>query len=112
MVEAGAVLVSYSISCINPDGAKNVYKGLNLYNLRQSEFWHYTLSVSFMIALSCMKAFVSFLAIKILSKVNLENSFKIEVARILEKMSYVLLTAWIIAMLNNAHTGWLLKKTG
>ncbi len=112
MIEAGAILVSYGVSCVNPEAAKNLYRGLNLYNLRQFNFWHYTLSVSFMVALSSMKAFVSFLVIKTLSKVNLMNPFKIEVARILERISYVLLGTWFIAMLNNAHTGWLLKKTG
>ena len=59
-----------------------------------------------------MKAFVFFLAIKILSKVKLVNPFKIEVARILESIVYVLLGTWFIAMLTNAHTSWLLKKTG
>src|SRR6267378_8127111 len=71
MIEAGAIVVSYGVSCVNAEAAKNLYRGLNLYNLKQFNFWHYTLSVSFMVALSCMKAFVSFLAIKTLSKVNL-----------------------------------------
>jgi len=112
MIEAGATLVSYSVSSVNPDAARNLYKGLNLYNLRQFNFWHYTLTVSFMVALSCMKAFVSFLVIKTLSKVNLMNPFKMEVARILERISHVLLGAWAIAVLSNVHTGWLLKTTG
>jgi len=112
MIEAGAILVSYGISCINPEAARNLYNGLNLYNLRQFNVWHYTNTVSFMVALSGMKAFVSFLVIKTLSKVNLINPFKIEVARILERISHVLFGTWIIAMLSNAHTGWVLKRTG
>ena len=112
MIEAGAIVLSYGVSCVNAEAAKNLYRGLNLYNLKQFNFWHYTLSVSFMVALSGMKAFVSFLAIKTLSNVNLMNPFKIEVARILERISYVLLGTWFIAMLSNAHTGWLLKITG
>ena len=112
LIEAGAILVSYGVSCVNPEAANNLYKGLNLYNLRQFNFWHYTLSVSFMVALSCMKAFVSFLAIKTLSKVNLVNPFKIEVALILERISYVLFGTWLVAMLKSAHTSWLVKITG
>ena len=112
LIEAGAILVSFGVSCINPDAASNLYKGRNLYNLMQFNFWHYTLSVSLMVALSCMKAFVSFLAIKTLSKVNLVNPFKIEVARILERISYVLFGTWFVAMLSSAHTGWLVSITG
>ena len=55
MIEAGAILVSYGESYVNPEGAKN----LNLYNLRQFNFWHYTLSVSFMVALPIMKSWVA-----------------------------------------------------
>ena len=112
MIEAGAILVSYGASVVNPDGAKNVYRGLNLYNLRQFNFWHYTLSVSFMVALSIMKAFVSFLVIKTLSKFNLANPFTMEVARRLEKISYVAFGTWLVTMLSNAHTAWLMKITG
>lgn len=112
MIEAGAILFSYGVSCVNPEAARNLYRGLNLYNLSQFNFWHYTLSIFFLVAISSMKAFVFFLAIKILSKVNLMNPFKIEVARILQKIVYALLGTWLVAILKNAHTSWLLNKTG
>src|SRR6476661_7180089 len=78
MIEAGAVLVSYAVSVVNPDAARNLYKGLDLYSLRQFNGWHYTGTVSFIIALSLMKAYVSFLVIKTLSNVNLMNPFTME----------------------------------
>jgi hypothetical protein len=112
MIEAGAILVSYTVSLIDHEAAKDLYKGMNLYNLRQFNFWSYTGSVSFMVALSLMKAYVSWLVIKILSKVNLVNLFTMEVAKKLEKISHLLLEIWIVSMLSNAHTGWLLKTTG
>ena len=51
MVKAGAILISYGVSIGNPEGAKNLYNGLNLYNLRQFDFWYYTQEVSFLAAL-------------------------------------------------------------
>jgi len=112
MVEAGAILVSYGVSCVNPEAAKNLYSGLNLYNLRQINFWHYTLSVSFMVALSILKSLVSLQVIKTLSKFNLKNPFTMEVASRLEKISYVAFTTWLVTMLSNVHTWWLMKITG
>ncbi len=112
IVEAGAILISYGVSYVTPEAAKNLYMGLNLYELEQYSFRHYTMSVSFIVALLCMKAYVSFLVIKVLSKVNLANPFKIEVARILEKISYILLGTAVIVLLSNAHASWLLKRTG
>ncbi|HEY9048519.1 MAG TPA: DUF2975 domain-containing protein [Ohtaekwangia sp.] len=112
MIEAGAVIFSYGLSCINPDAAKNLYKRLDLYSLRQLSFHNYTLAVSFMIALSCMKAYISYLVIKVLTKVNLDNPFTTDVARKLETISYILLETWIVSVLYNAYSHWLLKRTG
>jgi hypothetical protein len=112
LIHAGAILFSYGVSCVNPEGAKNLYKGLSLITLRQFSFWHYTLSVFLMVTLLSMKAFVFYLVIKVLSKVNLVNPFKIELARLLENSSYILFGTWFIAILSNVHTDWLLKKTG
>jgi hypothetical protein len=111
-IEAGAILVSFGVSCVNPEGAKNLYKGLNLYGLRQFNFWHYTLHVSFMVLLSILKSYVWFMVIKTVSKLNLTNPFKMEVANKLEKISYVLFGTWIVALLSITHSIWLLKITG
>ena len=112
MIKAGAILVSYGVSCVKPEAAKNLYLGLNLHGLSQFSFWHYTLSVFLLVAILGMKAFAFFLAIKILMKVNLVNPFTIEVAGIIQRIGYVLLATWFMAMAANAHTDWLLKTTG
>jgi hypothetical protein len=59
-----------------------------------------------------MKSFVWFLVIKTLSKINLVNPFKMEVALTLEKISYVLFGTWIVGILSSAYTSRLLKITG
>jgi hypothetical protein len=112
MIKAGAIAISYGVSCVNPGAARNLYMGQNLYRLSQFSFWHYTLSVGLMVAILCAKAFVFFLATKILMKVNMVSPFKIEVARIIQKIGYVLLITWFVAMAANAHSDWLMKTTG
>ena len=112
LIEGGAVLFSYAISIVNPDAAKNLYHGLDFYNLREFNGWHYTLAVSFTIALSIMKAYVWYLVINILTKINLGNPFTMEVAQGLEKISYVLFGTWLVGLISGVHTAWLLKLTG
>ena len=112
MIQAGAVLISFGVSCVNPEGAKNLYKGLNLYNLRQYNFTYYVCRVSFIVVLLLMKSYVCFLVIKTLSKITLADPFKMEVAQTLEKISYVLFGAWIVGVLSSAYSSWLLKITG
>src|SRR6187431_1381432 len=79
IVQAGAILISYVVSWGNPDGAKNLYNGLDLYKLRQFNFSYYTSLVSFMVALLLLKSFVWFLVTRTLSKISLSNPFTMEV---------------------------------
>lgn len=110
LIEAGAILVSYGISISNPAGNTNLYERLNLSSLRQFNFWHYTQTVSFIVAIAILEAYTAYLVIKVLSKIKLENPFTMEVSEILERISYIILGTWITAMLYNAHSDWLGKK--
>jgi hypothetical protein len=112
MIQAGAILFSYIFTYFKPEAAHNLYKGLDMHELRVSSFGNYTAAVSFMIALLCMKAYVAYLLIQALSGVNMENPFTMEVARLLEQISYILLGAAVIALLSNAHANWITKRTG
>lgn len=112
MVKAGVILVTYVISCIIPEGAKNLYEGLNLYDLRQNNFQYYTWSISFLLVLPILKSYISFLVIKALSKFSLKNPFSMEVARTLEDISFVAFGTWVVTMLSNAYVTWLMKITG
>lgn len=112
MVETGALLISYTVSCSNPEGARNLYKGLDLYDLRRFNFWYYTGAVSYMVVLSILKALVCYQVIKILSKFNLKNPFTLEVAGRLEKISYIALGTWVVTLLSNVYIAWLQKITG
>jgi hypothetical protein len=111
-IDAGAILTSYLVSCFNPEGAKNLYGGLDLYNLSQFNFIYYTLSVCFLVALPIMKSLVAYQVIKTLTKFNLQNPFTMEVANRMEKISYVLFKTWLLVVLSNVYTGFLLKITG
>jgi len=112
VIEAGAIIYSYGVSYINPEAAKNLYDGLDLYDLMQYDFWQYTMSVSFLLALPVMKAWLSYLVIKTLSKFNIQNPFTEEVVNRMEKITYFAFGTWVVTMLSNVHTRWLLKTTG
>ncbi|HLX93644.1 MAG TPA: DUF2975 domain-containing protein [Puia sp.] len=109
-IKAGAILVSYIVSIGNPIAAKDLYKGTDLYNLRQYDFGHYTGSVMLMIILEMIKCYIAFMVIRVVSKIRLANPFKPEVARDLEKISYYIIGVWVLAALYNAHLLWLSKR--
>jgi hypothetical protein len=106
-IEAGAIAYSYFVSILWDDSAKDLYRGLDLSRLMQFNFWQYTLSVSYRVAIKIMHSYAFFLAIKCLSNVKLENPFRGDVAFLIERISYVLLSTWVVAMVHNLHTYWL-----
>ena len=112
LIEGGAILTTFTFSWYNPEAARDLYSGLNLYELRQYSFSYYAQSVAMLVILSILKAYVSFLVIRTLSKFNITNPFTSEVARKLEKISYYAFGIWVVTILHNAHLTWLLKKTG
>jgi len=110
MIKAGAMIVSYSVSVTNPEAAKNLYMGLNLSNIREYDFWHYTGVVSLLVAILTIEAYTAFLVTKVLSKIKMTNPFTVEVVSIMERISYYIFGTWVVVMLYNAQIGWLAKK--
>jgi hypothetical protein len=110
LIHAGAIAVSYFISIVNPGAAKNLYLGLDLFSLRQLDFWKYSFSVFLTIALLALKAYTAYLLILILSKINLEHPFNMSIALLIEKVSYVVFCTWGVSMLSNAYLEWLRQQ--
>ena len=110
LVKAGAILFSYFVSIANVEGSKNLYNGLNLHNLRQHDFGHYTAVVSLLAALELLKAYVAWLVIKVLGTIKLASPFTVEVSNLLEKIAYYIFGTWVLAVLFNAHIKWLSKS--
>jgi hypothetical protein len=109
-VQTVAILISYVVSWSNPVAAKDLYMSMDLYTVLQHNFMHYTQSVSFVVSILCMKAYVVYLIIDILSKVSLKSPFTTEVASKLETMSYVLFGVWLVSVIQDGHTRWLIKN--
>lgn len=110
MIKAGAILFNYIFSFFVEQSPKNFFNGLNLYQLKQFGFWHYTAVVVFMLAIALLEVWTAHLIIKVLSRIKLKHPFTIEVSRIMEKISYFIVGIWIVAMLFNLYIAWLSDK--
>jgi len=109
---AGAVLISFAVSWVHSEAAKNLYMGLDLYGLRQYNAGLYVVAVAFQVALPLMKAWVAYLLVRTLSTFKLQNPFTPETVKYLEKISYFLFATWVVAMLSNIYTSLLKSATG
>lgn len=110
LIQAGAIIISYLVSLGNPEGAKNLFLGLNLFDLRSFSLRHYTVAVFFITAMVCLKAYAAYLAIKLLSELNLSNPFENQMAKLVEKISYVVIVIGGTATMASIHNKWLQKN--
>jgi hypothetical protein len=110
MVKAGAIIISYCVSLSNVEGTRNLYDGMDMHSLRQYSFWHYTLSVAFLVSLTIIEGYIAFLVTKILSRIRMSSPFTHDISNLMQRVSYYLLGTWIIAMAYNIHTLWLMKR--
>lgn len=109
-IDAGAMIVSFIVSMVNPAAAMNLYKGVDLQQLRQYDTEQYIISAGLLITYLILKAQVAYMLIMVLSKIKMSNPFVIETSRALEKISYLILTTWIIAIIHNLHAEMLIRR--
>lgn len=110
-IKTGAILISFIVSLfVNPDGASDLYLGLNLSELYNYSIGHYVSIVSILILLWGLKAYIFYIIIKIFSKINYAHPFSTGVNRLISTISYVALGVGIIAMITNNYSDWVSTK--
>ncbi|MFL0162304.1 DUF2975 domain-containing protein [Aquirufa salirivi] len=97
-IKCGAIIFTYILSLFNQQVAKDLYQGLNLYDLMNGSFVHYSLFVGITAGLLGLKAYIAHLVIKTLSKINLTSPFQMEVAHLMEKISLMIVYLWLISL--------------
>lgn len=112
MIEGGALLVNYAVSLLNPVATKNLYNKLNLVDLRQYSFVQYTLYMFLLTLVPVLKSVVWYQAIKIAMKIKITNPFSMDVVKLVQNISYLLLGIWVVTVLLLVQTNWLLEATG
>ncbi len=97
-VKAGAILFSFFVSLfVNAEAAKDLYISLDLSNLLAFNKYYYILMVVLIAALPALKAYLFYLIIKVLSRINLVHPFSSSIGRLIKKMSIVSLCIGVLA---------------
>ena len=110
MIKSGAILVTYLLSIENSEISKNLYEGLNLYEYRNYSFTQYTFIIVYKIVLFAIEAYIAFLVIKLLQKLNIKQPFNLDVQKFMQKISYCIFYLWILAIIHNTHVQIIGKK--
>ena len=110
LVEAGALLFNFGRGFINPESAKNIYRGLDLSVLRTRNLDAFLSVGSLSITVAIFKAYITYLVIKVATKGNLEHPFTQEIAMLISKISQAVLVCGIISLIADQYCRRLTKK--
>ncbi len=76
-IKTGAILISFLVSVfVNPEAAKDLYLGLDFFEVYNIDLNHYVNVLSFIVVLTGMKAYIAYLAIRLFSKFDLNRSIQ------------------------------------
>ena len=96
-VEAGGLIVNFIFSLYRPEFVHNLYQKLDLSKMYNLSKWAFFGMYGFILVISILKAFLFYLVIRLLSKLNLLKPFNSYVAVQITKISYYTLSIGLIS---------------
>jgi len=105
-------IICLVISFTNPEAAKQIPGVVNLLSLLKYNFRLYVIAMAFVISLSAMSVYLWQLVITLLSKLNLNSPFTIQVSQKLEKIAYWLFAIWAVSFIDKKYVDWISQSVG
>jgi hypothetical protein len=110
MIKAGAILFTYFLSINNAEVSKNLYEGMNLFEYREYSFVKYSFIIGYKILLYATEAYIAYLVIQLLRKLDIKQPFNLDVQQFMQQISKGIFYLWIIAIVHNTHMQIIGKK--
>lgn len=96
-IEAGALIVNFIFSLFKPEVVHNLYQKLDLSKMYEYSKWAYLGMYSFILVISILKAYLFYIIIMLLSKLDLLKPFNTYVAGQITKISYYTLSIGLLS---------------
>lgn len=96
-IEAGALIVNLIFSIFKPEIVKNLYQKLDLSQIYNRSRWAFYGMYSFILAISLLKAYLFYIVIKLLLKLDLAKPFNRFVSEQITQISYLAFEIGIIS---------------
>lgn len=110
MIKAGAILFTYFLSINNAEVSKDLYEGINLFEYREYSFIQYSFIIGYKILLYATEAYIAYLVIQLLRKLDIKQPFNLDVQQFMQQISKGIFYLWIIAIVHNTHMQLIGKK--
>lgn len=110
LIKSGVILFNFILSTWNPEASKNLYLGLDLFELRHTSFRQFISVGSLLITVVILQASIAYLVIKIAAIGNLKQPFTQEIALLISKISHTALVCGIISIIADQYCHHLIKR--
>lgn len=109
-IEAGGLIVNFVFSLVKPEWVGNLYQKLDLSKMYDRSLWAFYSTYSFILFIALAKAYLFYIVIKLLHKMDLAKPFSAVVSKQISRISY-----WTLAIGLCSHAGreilqWLMNR--
>lgn len=96
-IEAGGLLVNFFFSLFKPEFVQNLYQKLDLTEMYKDSRLTFFGMYSFILAIAILKAYLFYIVIRLMHKVDLSNPFSPFVSRQISLLSYFVLSIGLVS---------------
>jgi len=110
-IKTGAIIISVFVSLfVNDIAARDLYEGLDLSAVKAFSLMRYIETVTLLITVYTLKAYMAYLVVKIFQRFNLASPFDETASKHLSLISFTALATAVISFIANAQARWLVKR--
>lgn len=109
-IEGGALIVNFIFSLFKPEVLEKLYQKLNLSSMYSRSQTAYFAMYSLIITIAVLKAYLFYIIIKLVSKINLQKPFSSTVAEQITQISYYTFSIGLISYIARQSTNNLQHK--
>jgi hypothetical protein len=115
-IEAGGLIVNFIFSIYKPEFVQNLYQKLDLSEMYTSSKWAFFGMYSFILFISVLKAYLFYVVIRLLSKLDLSKPFNSFVSEQITRISFYTFSIGILSYIarqtakNLQHHGYAIDK--
>lgn len=111
-IETGALIVNFIFCLYNPGFVQNLYQKMDLSEMYERSKWAFFSMYSFILVISILKAYLFYIVIRLISKLDLTKPFNSFVSEQITQISYFTLSIGLLSLIaresakNLLHRGY------
>jgi hypothetical protein len=98
-IESGGLIVNFFFGLFKPEFVHNLYQNLDLTGMYEESKWAFFGMYSFVLCISILKAYLFYMVIRLMHKIDLTNPFNTLVSNQILQISYFTLSIGMLSLI-------------